>query len=133
MGKIREPPDHRFRVVLELLDDFLPLKSVIKNNYSEAKMFGKKKDDKTSDEWIDQSSVTAALTSEAWWGYGVMVEAVGHAPQHIVYFSRTCVCHKSTEQEELYSDTMSYARANRRQGRKLLCHHCVCKGMCGRV
>ena len=29
MGTIREPPDHRFLAVLELLDDFLPLKSVI--------------------------------------------------------------------------------------------------------
>ena len=140
MGQIRDPPDHRFLGVIEFLEDFLPLKNIVKENFTESRMFGKKssKDDsdgprKTSareEQWIDQGLVSAALTSDAWWSYAVMVEAVGHAPEHIVYFSRACACHKFAEPDETFEDAMSFTRTMRRRGRKLFSRPCMGKGLC---
>ena len=125
MGEIREPIEHRFLSVIEFLEDFLPVKHIVQQHFSAKNMFTKKAvqqdaekaADKYSERWIDADKVTAALLSEKWWSYGVMLEAMGHAPEHIVYKSRSCKCHPSTPAQEHFADTWSFIRGNRKAGR----------------
>lgn len=122
MAEIREPLDHRFMSVVEFLEDFLPLKGVVQQNFCSKKMFTKKRTQADGDEiaakgpeqWIDADLVTSALKSSSWWHYGVMLEALGHAPEHIVYVSRSCKCHKSGVDTEPAVDTMAFTRKHRK-------------------
>ena len=126
MGAIREPLDHRFMSVVEFLEDFLPLKSIVLHNFSAQKMFTKKRSaqaeedtvaPKGSEQWIDQDLVTGALLSPAWWNYGVVMEAIGHAPEHIVFVSRSCKCHKCSIDADDLTDTMSFICGHRKRCR----------------
>ena len=132
MGAIREPLDHRFISVIEFLEDFLPLKSMILQNFSPQKMFTKRRQQADSEDtvaskgpeqWIDQDLVTAALTSPSWWNYGLMLEAIGHAPEHVVYVSRSCKCHKSSVDTEHFADTISFTRGHRKKCRRSVFDH----------
>ena len=146
--------DHRFLGVQEFLQDLLPLKEVMMGNFCGRKMFAKRKTSningsdaagveetgKTTkkEEYIDSKLVVEAVGSEEWWCYGEMVLAVGAGPEHLVFASRGCPCHKPKLDKTFFASAHEYMRWRRDALRTHLQKPCPAKGFnapsfaCGR-
>ena len=132
----RKPLEHRFLNIQNFLEDILPMKFVLRNRWDHNAIFGNGvADDGTENVerevgFVDQPAVTRAILSDQWWMYAAMLHCVGHGPEHVVFLSRGCPCHKV---KVLEGDGCLSTREYICQQRELLKKHwklpCPCKGL----
>ena len=106
---VRTPKPHRFLFICQALEDLLPLRLALEL-ISADELFP---DAAHASEWINTGIVLRAIKSKTFWCYGLMLQSLLCAIEHVVFKGRSCICHPSNNDAHQSSGALEYMRRQR--------------------
>ena len=109
-GEVMQPYEKRFGSIMGFLMDVLPMRHglqtfVDERVYNSASGRARDEDEEV---FVDISHVALAIASHEWWGYAIMLVALGAGLHGLRSFSRSCPCHSKVGRA--LSGVVSYYR-----------------------
>ena len=76
--------DHRFLSLMIFLGQVLPLRPTLRWRWDAQVVFtNEEQSDTAKEDWVDKAAVSSTFLSHEWWGYGLMLYALGSGPLHL--------------------------------------------------